>query len=555
MPPLSSQLTELPNPRKPGIPCPECGVYFDTRASLLSHMSKQHKDHAARPVNQPKREFDKHTDALGGLPRCSHCHVKLCDFSSLRKHINEHRCRVLFPTQPLVETPTQPHPDPHKPPDRPTSPPTHTPHPHSDPQSTQREPMNHSNVPAPVEPPPSPYLGPTTLTTQEDGLPYFRRPHVQALLLKYSENAAFRLQDRRWLRHYCALCSQWIACASKVKQHYRLSHQLDHEQYMLPASRLCSKFNTPASPCEHCGATIQASHPAKCTVLWQISLMHLKLQADRNGAGAATGSLRPLGDGTAELHGVGAGEKGSRAQLGPFRSQQSLANGTRQGAPVAAGPHKQTTLAQRWWKGTPLRWPQSDLSDQGAGLASTTTGDGDQDPPTGLQLGALRPTGQSGTATTPLRSGSEMEEVTGRGSNNNRPSHYTVRLPDPDATYGPEGYRRSGTHTIPDQSRGDEVAKGRKLVEALQLVLPIILQPYMIHRFHATRPLAGNMTGVTTFQLDISNRTKGHNTVWECMEALTGLSALQIIGLQLRRDTLKQSLAAALVQQPLAEYS
>ena len=161
---------------------------------------------------------------------------------------------------------------------------------------------------------------------------------MQALLLKYSENAAFRLQDRRWLRHYCALCSQWIACASKVKQHYRLSHQLDHERYMLPASRLCSKFNTPGSPCEHCGATIQASrqHPAKCTVLWQISLMHLKLQADRNGAGAATGSLRPLGDGTAELHGVGADEKGSRAQLGPFRSQQSLANGTRQGAPVAA---------------------------------------------------------------------------------------------------------------------------------------------------------------------------------------------------------------------------
>ena len=94
-----------------------------------------------------------------------------------------------------------------------------------------------------------------------------------------------------------------------------------------------------------------------------------------------------------------------------------------------------------------------------------------------------------------------------------------------------------------------------KLVEALQLVLPIILQPYMIHGFHATRPLAGNMTGVTTFQLDISNRTKGHNTVWECLEALTGLSALQIIGLQLRRDTLKQSPAATLVQQALAEYS
>ena len=78
-----------------------------------------------------------------------------------------------------------------------------------------------------------------------------------------------------------------------------------------------------------------------------------------------------------------------------------------------------------------------------------------------------------------------------------------------------------------------------KLVEALQLLLPIIMQPYMIHRFHATRPLADTMTGITAFQLDISNRTKGH---------------LQVIGLQLRRDTLKQSPAAALVQQALAEY-
>ena len=93
---------------------------------------------------------------------------------------------------------------------------------------------------------------------------------------------------------------------------------------MLPASRLCSKFNTPGSPCEHCGATIQAprQHPAKCTVLWQISLMHLKLQADRNGAGAATGSLRLLGDGTAELHGVGANQKGSRAEQGKGRPWQ-----------------------------------------------------------------------------------------------------------------------------------------------------------------------------------------------------------------------------------------
>ena len=56
-------------------------------------------------------------------------------------------------------------------------------------------------------------------------------------------------------------------------------------------------------------------------------------------------------------------------------------------------------------------------------------------------------------------------------------------------------------------------------------------------------------------ELDISNRTSGHQQVWECLEAMTGLTALQVIGLQLRRDTLKQSPAAALVQQALADCS
>ena len=115
-------------------------------------------------------------------------------------------------------------------------------------------------------------------------------------------------------------------------------------------------------------------------------------------------------------------------------------------------------------KGTPFRWPQSDLSDQGVGQAGATAGDGAQDPQAGLQLGTLRPTRQSGTATTPLCSGPEVEEVTGRGSDHNRPSHYTVRMPNPNAAHGPEGHRRRSAHAIPDQSRGDEVAQGRQLV-------------------------------------------------------------------------------------------
>ena len=125
----------------------------------------------------------------------------------------------------------------------------------------------------------------------EEHLPYFRRTRVQNLLAMRSENAAFHLQDRQWLRQHCALCSQWIACHSKVKQHYRLSRQAEFGMCAEEAGRLSSRFNTPASPCEHCGSSIKAyrQHPSKCSVLWQISLMSLKLSSDRSGHGAASG--------------------------------------------------------------------------------------------------------------------------------------------------------------------------------------------------------------------------------------------------------------------------
>ena len=110
--------------------------------------------------------------------------------------------------------------------------------------------------------------------TSEERLPYFRRTRVQNLLAMRSENAAF--QDHQWLRQHCALCSQWIACRSKVKQHDRLSRQAQFGMCAEAeeAGRLSSRFNTPASPCEHCGPSVKAyrQRPSKCSVLpWSSS--------------------------------------------------------------------------------------------------------------------------------------------------------------------------------------------------------------------------------------------------------------------------------------------
>ena len=98
------------------------------------------------------------------------------------------------------------------------------------------------------------------------------------------------------LKHHCAFCNQWIADASKMKNRYRQSHESLHSSFLVDAAKLCSRFNTPGAPCEHCGTQVKAArqHPAKCTVLWQICVMHLSKCSEppRNGA-TANGSLRP----------------------------------------------------------------------------------------------------------------------------------------------------------------------------------------------------------------------------------------------------------------------
>ena len=182
----------------------------------------------------------------------------------------------------------------------------------------------------------------------------------------------------------------------------------------------------------------------------------------------------------------------------PFGEEQSLAHGAGQGAPVEPGPGNKTTLAQRWGKRSEHSEPEHHLPGRSAGTSCAPTGDGDQDLEAGLQLGTLRPTGQPRTASTTLRSRSEMEEGTGGGSDHHRPSDDSFRLPTTDATHGTEGRRRRDPHeTRPPLQHA-------KLVEALLLVLPLVMLPYMIHRFHATRPLAGNVTrnhGVPTGHL------------------------------------------------------
>ena len=87
------------------------------------------------------------------------------------------------------------------------------------------------------------------------------------------------------------------------------------------------------------------------------------------------------------------------------------------------------------------------------------------------------------------------------------------------------------------------------LMAMLETMLPLLGTPYMVNRFHANGGLKETSSKVVVFQLEISSHTPRCQKVWQALEQLVGLTALQLVGIQLKRDSLKQSPAADAVQQ------
>ena len=95
----------------------------------------------------------------------------------------------------------------------------------------------------------------------------------------------------------------------------------------------------------------------------------------------------------------------------------------------------------------------------------------------------------------------------------------------------------------------------KDLLGSLDLLVKLILQPGMINRFHATKPLTPQPQGQTTFLLEVSLRCKDADQVWQALESMAGLSALQMVGLQIKKDSLRRGPLADSIQKALESYS
>ena len=80
--------------------------------------------------------------------------------------------------------------------------------------------------------------------------------------------------------------------------------------------------------------------------------------------------------------------------------------------------------------------------------------------------------------------------------------------------------------------------ENQELLTLLHAMAQAVLRKDVVHRFNATHQLAADPRGTTRFMLEIGLRADGVMDVWKGLEALQGLAALQIVGMQLRRDGL-----------------
>ena len=93
----------------------------------------------------------------------------------------------------------------------------------------------------------------------------------------------------------------------------------------------------------------------------------------------------------------------------------------------------------------------------------------------------------------------------------------------------------------------------QELLILLSAMAQAVRRKDVVHRFNATHQLAAEQRGTARFMLEIGLRAEGVADVWKGLEALQGLAALQIVGMQLRRDGLRRSNLAEDVQRMLGE--
>ena len=514
--------------------CPHCGITYHTRAALKTHIAKQHQDLHAEKAGPQRPCFSKSADSQDGLPQCRHCKKQFPTWQLLERHITGGYCRV----KPLQA----PGPD------------------DDDDLSLQR--------------------GPSVVA----GIKLAHHPDLLQALHAHKVNAVLHFSERHNYLQRCLLCGQWVASSTVIKTHYKGSHP---QAFKLSsqAIKLCSSFSSAGSPCLCCGVYTKQlrHHKQQCSVLWQFCLL-----AANRGDSTLPGGTVPVATHGGDQPRTGAPGavwpsrehpggciRAGAAELGKFDTGNGASQGPQAGQrEKGTNPERQSTLKSFWTRrqqteGGGQRRSTIPAPRQGHGSADHPPGDQhtDLEAELCLQPGqqgplpmlfraseAYRTEAKSKRMESPLRAQllhtlfqTVLTCITNLKDNAAQSQAAQARgWLTQEGRWVCQQWDQQTQALIVDNSR--QPLDFQELLNLLSAMAQAVRRKDVVHRFNATHQLAADQRGTARFMLEIGLRAEGVADVWKGLEALQGLAALQIVGMQLRRDGLRRSNLAEDVQ-------
>ena len=94
----------------------------------------------------------------------------------------------------------------------------------------------------------------------------------------------------------------------------------------------------------------------------------------------------------------------------------------------------------------------------------------------------------------------------------------------------------------------------QELVTLIAKLADLVVVRDVIHRFNAIHPISVDKESTSHFKLEVGLRAKGVEDTWNGLETITNLAALQLVGMQIRREGLKREGLANEVQKLLHSF-
>ena len=218
-----------------GVPCPVCGIYFDSEAGVALHIQKRH----AELHRRAKIPFDRAKHCVDGIPKCVFCLSVLGDMQAMEKHAAAGGCAIIKKAIAAGE----------------------------DVETLRLRLIDDRTASTSVAT--APGVGHDPRSLRSDDLDFLQRlPHIIV------RDCAAQILARR---PCCMLCGQRMLDVRRLKTHWQAVHKSEWSRFSAAARQHCSTLSKAVrKPCQFCLSQAKDSnlHAVQCPTLFQAMMIH-----------------------------------------------------------------------------------------------------------------------------------------------------------------------------------------------------------------------------------------------------------------------------------------